>query len=266
MRSPGAAFQLRAALSEEILGAMQELGSAEARPKAMHRCRLHIKRARALARVGRACAPGLSAVFNESARSIMHALAHSRDLVALAGAARDVARRAPKKQRAALNAVAESLDAQRAALPPLNLDAVRAGLRDLLALAQVWPEASERQIAKGAARVARRARRACRRGRGADVAARRHEWRKREKDRLYAATLLSASWPNKRRKACGEHLADLLGHERDALLLIDRLLLDETIAGRPKATTHALTALKHECARLGRQADRIGRQLHRGGA
>src|SRR5262249_45532577 len=146
MRSPGAAVDLRAALSEEIRGAMHELNTAIEQPKAMHRCRLHLKRARALARVGRAVAPGLAAVFNESARGRLHTLAQARDLAALAEAARAVGKKSSKKERTALGAVASTLDAHRAALPPLDLEQVRGGLRDLQALAQVWPEASERQL------------------------------------------------------------------------------------------------------------------------
>jgi CHAD domain-containing protein len=268
MRSPGAAFELRAALSDEIRGAMHELNSAEASAKALHRCRLHLKRARALARVGRSVAPGLSAVFNESARGVMHILAQARDLTALSSAARGLAKKSNRKERKALNTVAEALDAQRATLPALDFELVRASLRDLLALAQVWPEASVRQINRGAERIARRARRACRRGRGKEVAPHRHEWRKREKDRLYAVTLLNGSWPRdrKRRKKRCEELGEALGRERDALLLIERLGVEPIAAGSEKAARHALAALKRQCHTLGRRADRIGARLHRGGA
>jgi CHAD domain-containing protein len=268
MRSPGAAFELRAALSDEIRGAMHELNSAEADPKALHRCRVHLKRARALARVGRSCAPGLSAVFNESARSVMHTLAQARDLAALAAAARALAKKSQKKERQALNTVADILDTQLGHLPSLDLEQVRGGLRDLLALAQVWPEASARQIERGAERIARRARRACRRGYGKDAPPRRHEWRKREKDRLYAASLLNGAWPieRKRRKKTGEKLSDVLGHERDALLLIERLAIEPEAAGAEKAHDRALAALTRRAHKLGRRADRIGQRLHRGGA
>src|SRR5215468_1828648 len=99
MRSPGAAFDLRAALSDEIRGAMHEINSSEAKPKALHRCRVHLKRARSLARVGRSVAPGLSAVFNESARGVMHTLAHARDLAALALTTRKLGKKSAKKAR-----------------------------------------------------------------------------------------------------------------------------------------------------------------------
>ena len=268
MRSPGATFQLRAALSDEIRGAMHELSATDARPKAVHRARVHLKRARALARLGRDCAPGLSAVFNESARAIMNVLAQSRDLAALSGAAREMGKRCTKKERRALNAVADTLDAQRSALAPINLEPVRAGLRDLLALAQVWPEASPRQIERGAERIARRARRARRRGRGKGIAARRHEWRKREKDRFYAVTLLGEAWPGdrKRRTKQGEKLGEILGRERDALLLMERLHVEPAAAGEVKAAERALAVLKRHRDRLGKRADRVGRRLHRDGA
>jgi CHAD domain-containing protein len=267
MRSPGATFDLRAALTAEIRGALEEVSGELVRPKAVHRCRVHLKRARALARIGRACAPGLAAVFNESARSIMRSLAQARDLAALAACARDIAKDSRGKARDALIATAETLDAARAALPPLNLEAVRVGLRDLLALAQVWPEASPRQIHRGALRIARRARRACRRGHGKSDSARRHEWRKREKDRLYAVLLLDGSWPDsrKRRRKSGERLGEALGRERDALLLIERMETSEpALDGAP--VERALRVLHRRRERLGRRADRLGAALHRDGA
>jgi hypothetical protein len=268
MRSPAASFDLRAVLSDEITNAIAELSTTPVRPKPVHRCRLHIKRARALARVGRACAPGLSDVFNETARGVMRALAQTRDLAALGDYARALSKRSGKKQAAALLIVSEKFDAMRAATPPLNLESVRAGLRDLLALAQVWPEASARQIEKGADRIAWRARVACKRGRGADAPARRHDWRKREKDRLYAAMLLGKAWPDDRQRRIGRgtRLGEVLGRERDALLLIERLEREPGLAGTLKNTERALAALRERCAKLAPRADRLGAKLHRGGA
>ncbi len=266
MRSPGPSFDLRAALSREIRAAAIELDSAGAKPKAVHRCRLRIKRARALARVGRSCAPGLSAVFNDSARALMRMLAQARDLNALSGAARALAADCPKKTAAALNAVAGNLEAARALLAPLNIEAVRTGLKDLLALAQVWPEASGRQIRKGAERIASRARHARRRGRDSNEPARRHQWRKREKERFYAVTLLNAAWPQHRprRRKAGEKLAEILGRERDTLLLIERVNADPALAG--EASKRALRGLATARERLGARADKLGAKLHAGGA
>lgn len=266
MRTPGAAFDLRAALSHELQVAIAELEAANDRPKALHACRVRVKRARALARIGRACAPGLSAVFNDTARGVMRTLASVRDLAAMAEAARGFARKGGKKASAALEAVAESFDAARATAPGLNMEAARAGLKDLLALAQVWPEASARQIKRGAERIARRARKARRRGFQASEPALRHEWRKREKDRYYAASILKAAWPTPRRRKLGDKLGNALGHERDALLLLDRLSAAPSLAGEGKAPRRALKLLHKQGKRLALKSDRIGAKLHAGGA
>lgn len=266
MRSPGPAFDLRAALSHELRDAIEELEHSAGNAKAVHRCRVRVKRARALARVGRACAPGLSAVFNDSARAVMRTLAQARDLVALAEAARLTAKKANKKSATVLGGIAQALSAAAIAAPPLNVEAARSGLRDLLALAQVWPDASARQIQKGASRIARRARVARRRGHASDEPARRHEWRKREKDRYYTSLLLDQSWPGPRRRKIGDELGDILGHERDALLLIDQLDAEPALAGEGKAPRRALKALRRRCSGLAERADRLGAKLHAGGA
>lgn len=268
MRSPTAPFDLRAALSEEIKSAQREIEASPAEAKAVHACRVHLKRARALARVGRGAAPGLTRVFNESARTIMRTLAQARDLAALSAAARRLAKKSRPKSATALNAAAERLDAGRRFQQAIDMDIVRAGLRDLLALAQVWPETSARQIEKGANRVARRARQARRRSCGVDIAARRHKWRKREKDRLYAATLLGKSWPQERKRRIkkGEALSEALGRERDALLLIERIEANPALAGEGAAPKRALSALKRRRAKLGKRADTLGADLHAGHA
>ena len=49
MRSPGAAFDLRAALTQELSAAIEEIDTPIPRPAAVHRCRVRLKRARALA-------------------------------------------------------------------------------------------------------------------------------------------------------------------------------------------------------------------------
>jgi hypothetical protein len=263
MRSPGAAFDLRAALTQELSAAIEEIDTPIPRPAAVHRCRVRLKRARALARVGKSGAPGLSAVFNDSARAVMLSLAPTRELTALADAARAAAReQRNKKDARALTAVAEALEAERAALPRLDVEAARAGIRDLMALAQVWPEASARQIRKGAKRVARKARAAFGEGRGEDRPALRHEWRKREKDRFFAVSLLDSAWPEKRRRHRGERVGDLLGKERDAMLLSKRIASTPGLAGTLKAAKRAQSALGARADRLGKRADRLGKRLH----
>ncbi len=268
MRSPAPAFDLRAALSDEIERALSELSEAPLQMKAVHKCRVHLKRARALARVGRACAPGLSAVFNESARSVMNALSQARDLTALSQSAHYLAKRSRGKAAKALARVAESLDAARAALPPPRAEQIRTSVNDLLALARVWPEASPRQIEKGAARVARRARRARRNGRGALEASLRHEWRKREKDRFYAVDLLGKAWPEDRprRRLRSAALGHVLGEERDVLLLMERIAAAPSLAGDEKAAKRALKTLRRRRLKLAKRGDDMGARLHAGRA
>ena len=264
MRSPGT-FDLRAALSDELRAAIEELDTSSDH-RAVHRCRVRVKRARALARVGRAGAPGLSSVFNDTARGVMRMLAQARDLQALALAARKLAKRSGKKAAAALERVAEHLDRARHACPSLDVEAARSGLKDLLALAQVWPEASPRQVTRGAKRVARRARRARRRGYHATTPARRHEWRKREKDRLYAALLLDDAWPCARRRKIGAKLGEALGQEHDMILLLDHLRAAPELAGDGEGPARALRALKRRRKQLSRRADALGSRLHARGA
>lgn len=265
MRSPKPSYDLRAALSAEVTEAAAALDAAPKR-KAIHQCRIRLKRARTLARIGRACAPGLSAVFNDSARAVMRQLAGAREAAALAEVARGVAATAKGKRATALNAAARNLELLHAAMAPTDITAVRAGIKDLSALAQVWPECSARQLAKGAARVARKARRARRRGRGAKAAVLRHDWRKREKDRFYAVSLLGDAWPEARRRKLGEKLGDALGHERDVLLLIERIEAEPSLAGDGSAAERALEELRRRRKKLARAADALGEQLHAGGA
>lgn len=261
MRTPGPAFDLRAALNEELRLAASELESAALEPRAVHQCRVRIKRARALARVGRAVAPGLSSVFVDSARALMRNLAHARDTAALKEAARDAAKKGGKRTAAAFDAVTQSIDDTSAARPGVNIDAARAALKDLAALAQVWPEASPRQIRRGAKRLARRAHGARERGAGSVDPVRRHEWRKREKDRFYAASILGDAWPGRRRRKLTEKIGDALGGERDALLLMERLVAEPELAGGEKALQRALKTLNRRRMRLARRANALAAHM-----
>lgn len=261
MRSPGPAFDLRAALTEELRGAIDELDTVQADPKSVHRCRVRVKRARALARVGRACAPGLSTVFVDSARALMRNLALARDPAALSEAARSAALKGGKRTAAAFETVAHAIDETASAHPSLNLEAARAGLKDLLALAQVWPEASHGQIRRGAKRLDRRARRARRRGVAAIDPVKRHNWRTREKDRFFAASILGDAWPGKRRRKSGEKIGDALGGERDALLLMERLVAEPEIAGDERDLRRALKTLNRRRSKLARRADALAERM-----
>lgn len=265
MRSPGATFDLRAAMAQELSAALEEL-DAGGGPKALHRCRVRLKRARTLARIGKVVAPGLASVFNDSARTVMRSLAQARDVSVLADTARLLAVTARTKEAEALVATADALDRDRAALPELDHQSVRVGIKDLTALAQVWPEASARQIRSGAKRIAKRARRAFRRARGAREAPLRHKWRKCEKDRFYAANLMQDAWPGPRRRKRGETLTHLLGLERDALLLIERLETEPMLAGDAATAKRAQRVLQKHRKRLQKRADKLGERVHLGGA
>jgi hypothetical protein len=198
----------------------------------------------------------LAEVFNDSARACMHALAPARDASALAEAARATAKKEGKKAGKALTQAAAHLDMVQ---PKIDVEAVRTGLKDLLALAHVWPEASARQIRRGAARIARRAKRARKHAIGARGADARHEWRKREKERLYVAEILDAAWPRKRKRRVTERVTGTLGGERDARLLTERLR--DSAANDNDGVKRAMRALHRRQARLARRADRLGRKL-----
>ena len=262
MRSPGPAFDLRAALTEELRAAIDELDAIQSDPKAVHRCRVRVKRARALARVGRACAPGLSSVFVDSARALMRNLAQARDPAALSEAAHDAARKGGKQTTRTFEMVAHAIDEGVASHPGLNLEAARAGLKDLLALAQVWPEASHRQIKRGAKRLDRRARRARRRGLASLDPVVRHDWRSREKDRAFAADILGPeAWPGRRRRKTGQKIGDALGGERDALLLMERLASEPEMAGDERDLARALKRLNRRRAKLARRANVLAKVM-----
>jgi CHAD domain-containing protein len=266
MRSPGSTFDLRAALSDEVHGALSALEKGDDQ-KTVHACRVRLKRARSLARVGHAFAPGLSAVFNDSARGIMRSLAEARNLGALAKAARDLGKKSRKRAAVGLRAASEALEGAREVAAPVDLAAVNAGLRDLLALAQVWPEASARQVKRGARRVARRARKAWRRGSDPDaLAEKRHEWRQREKDRLYAAALMDGVWPRPHRRGANKRLVDRLGREHDLMLLTQQLEASPSLAGDEASASAALKVLKARRKQLVERARRLATRLHAGRA
>lgn len=262
MRSPGPSFDLRAALTAEVRAALDELETDAVEAKAVHRVRLRLKRSRGLARVGRIGAPGLARVFNDSARACMRLLAPARDATAIADAAHEAARKERKRARQALNDAAGQLDMARIALSAADLERVRSALKDLLALAQVWPEASARQIARGARRVARRAKRARRRSIDAEAGEWRHVWRKREKERLYVAEILGKAWPLRCRRRITEKLGNLLGRERDARLLVERLR-QSAPANEDGPAKRAIKALEQREKKLQRRANKLGRRLKR---
>jgi len=266
MRSPGPAFDLRAAIARELAAAREDLAELNETPSAVHRCRVRLKRARTLARIGRSAAPGLADIFDATARRAMKALAPARELSALAATARAAASKSPAKTALALEALAQALEAERAALEPFDRAELKATIEDLQALANVWPEASHRQIKDGAKRIKRRARKAWLAARDDEDLDARHAWRKREKDRFFAATLLGKAWPYPRRRKSGEKLTAALGAERDARILALRLEREPALAGDERAAQRAVKALRRRGKRLADEARAAGARLHAGGA
>ena len=270
MRSPAHTIDFRALLLKEVKGATRALRGDAPSPEDVHRCRVHLKRARALGKVGYMCAPGLSGSFNDIARNVMHAMSGDRDLVALSETARAQAKASEKrshpKRAAALRTVAEHLETEQARSAGPDWRYVRAGLADLAALANVWPEASVRQLKRGLKRITRNARDAFRKGQGAKSAQLRHKWRRREKERLYASDLLKDAWLNSvpRRHKRNEKLGAALGKERDVLLLLERIEATTREIGGEKIAKRARRALKQRRAEIARSADALGRKLHRG--
>lgn len=265
MRQEAEAFDLKAALREELAAAQTALATLDGAP-AVHRCRVAVKRARTLARIGAEGAPGLAEVFNDAARTLMAELSGARDLAALAITARTQARKGSGASATALKRAAALLTdlADAAGLPAKETTEKRLG--ELVALAEVWPEPTARQLKASLVTILKRARRAAKRARGKRKPELRHKWRKREKDRHYAALLTAEAWPSKykRRRGRSQKLTRALGGERELLLLMAKIEQNPDLAGGSKQAAQALRFLNDAHRLRARKADRLGRLLHRG--
>jgi hypothetical protein len=154
----------------------------------------------------------------------------------------------------------------RASAPAPDIAEALDGVAGLAAQCADWPVLTEAAVRLGVARMSRRVGRAFLRALDRTNEERRHDWRKREKDRAYALDLLGQAWPSgvKRRRRRAKRLAAALGAERDVLLL---RAYARTLAGAERATVKpALRLLTRQHRRLAAQADRLGRALHRGEA
>lgn len=261
MRSPGQPFDLRAALAEEVRAAQEEVAAAAEDIDAVHRARVRLKRARAVARVGADAAPGLQSLFDQSARSVMRCLAQARAYAALAAAARDASKRAPKKAAAGLVNAAHGLDSALRTAPAPDYQGINNALRDLLALAQVWPETSARQIVRGCRELARQAKRARRRALGDAGPSARHIWRKCESDRRHAIMVLGEAWPRRRGLRKSTRVVAALGRERDAALLIARIKKAPALAGDDDGARRACKVLKRRKRKFADRANAVGATL-----
>jgi CHAD domain-containing protein len=259
------ALAVRRALIGQLEGAISALETLEPE-EAVHRCRVHLKRCRTLARVGAPAAPAEAELLNAKARDLMGRLSASRDLTAMTACARKTAETAADEARAGLEALIARLESERGAAGPETSGFVeaKAGLQDLLLLARAWPPSTGDQVRGGIVRLIRRARRKYREAAASNDPAVRHTWRKREKDRLYAANLLEDEWPpdRPRRRAHSDALSETLGTERDAVLLIDRVRDDPPVAGADAEAV--IAALEKRRDELAAEADRLAATLHRG--
>ncbi|MGE0828798.1 MAG: CHAD domain-containing protein [Hyphomonadaceae bacterium] len=283
------AFNLVAALTAQLETAANALEGPHP-DEAVHRGRTGLKRARALAHLARKAEPHLSEAAVTAIRPIMRSLSAARDLTALEAAAKAAADEAPTAIRPTLLGAARKLNAKRklaveapTAIRPTLLGAARklnakrklaveaplaAAASDTRALAGAvtgWPPVSTAALEAGAARLARRAKRAYAKVCKSKSEDDRHEWRQREKERLYAVLLLGPHWPASlpRRRRSAQRLGEALGRERDLSLLMDLFRQDPSLSDSPDEADRVLAALAklHDKAR--KRADKLGKRVHR---
>jgi CHAD domain-containing protein len=256
-------FELAPAIGAHLAAAAAALDLQD-EVRAVHRARVGLKRARALARIAHPAAPNEARAFNASARAAMARLSPQRDLAAMEAAARTLAREVDPIAGRALLDVASALEAEHARLPAPDFAAARAEIASLAAALAHWPKITPKAADKGARRLIRRARTAYDRARTDGDIEVRHAWRKREKERAALAQFAAPLWPSEVRKRVriGKALGETLGAERDAQLLIARLRADPGLAGNLKAAQAARRALAARARELCRAADALGLDLH----
>ena len=218
----------------------------------MHAARVRLKRARMIARIGGVGAPGLAGVLMK-ARGVRLMAAARETLASL----RAMSPAPGLKAAAALNAAANY------ETPPPRAASNCAGRTQRSACAGAClARAVARQIARGRAGM-RRAERAREAGLDHKHQAARHRWRRREKERLYAAEALGADWPGPRRRNLAARLCDALGKERDALILLERLISTPLPANAEPTPKRALKALKARAKHWRKRSDKLGAKLAR---
>lgn len=258
-------FALGPAIRHELAQAAAALADADP-AQAVHQGRVRLKRARALARLAVPSLDGPARGFNAATRTVLARLSAARDLDALEACARSLTHRARAAQAEGLALLIRHIAATRAAAPAPDIAAALDSVADLSAQCADWPVLTESAVRLGVARMTRRAGRSYLRALDHINEDRRHDWRKREKDRAYALELLGMAWPQgvKRRRRRAKRLAGALGAERDVLLL---RAYARTLAGEDRRIVKpALRLLNRQHRRLAAQADRLGRSLHRGEA
>jgi CHAD domain-containing protein len=262
-RAPVSGRGFRAKLRREVAEACRCLDGALS-PEAVHAARLALKRARALARVGEAWAARAAADFHREAQALLGALGTRRDADVQHQTVLQVDRTAPLKLRAELRALAFRGAGRRRVAEGIRVEDLRVAARKLRALAEGWPRTPRGGLVAGIARVIRRARRGWTSARGTSDARARHRWRRREKERLHVAQLLSAAWPTevRQRLRVNRKLDAALGEEHDLVLL--QLRLQARASGRTPRSGRRHLGSRIESLR--RRAEALGRALHEGHA
>lgn len=258
----GPAPDFRDRLVASVEGAQESLTRPDPN-EAAHRCRVALKRARALTRLARIAAPEAARAFNAQARAVMATMSASRDFAAMADAARLTAAGARPRAKAALLRVAERLTQDASATAPQALKAAKAEIARLLIRAKSFPAVSDEDLAAGAEALRSRAERAFARAFGRSSAERRHDWRKRHKDVQVAAKMLGSAWAGIARPQRAAALGQILGAERDLLLLEERIAEDPGLAGGRAEAQKALHSVRLARRVMGAQADRLGARVYR---
>ena len=258
-----AGFDLKSALRTQLEAAIDAFENLKP-DDAIHRGRVALKRARALARLAQHAEPGLSGQMIAQIRPIMRRFSQTRDMAALEACAKRWASVEKPQSRAALTGVARRIAARRKTLAVPALAEAVEDVRRLIFYLSAWPDISDRAIVRGAARLDRRAQRGFRRAQESTAIEARHRWRKRAKERLYAIFLLDQFWPPqlKRRRTTTQRLGETLGQERDLMLLLDVLRSEPSLAGSPDQADRAHAALSAHRDALQKRANQLGRKLH----
>ncbi|MBL8552310.1 MAG: CHAD domain-containing protein [Hyphomonadaceae bacterium] len=265
MLKPTPSFELREALCAQLEAAIAAFESPSP-VEAVHRGRTSLKRARALARLAHLCAPETAGQIISGIRAIMRRFSDVRDLDAIAACAKSYAEQEEGRTRKALFYLSRKVAARRHAMECPSLGEAARDARALAATAQGWPTiADKKHVRAGAERLDRRVRRAFKEAQLTGEVEDRHKWRQREKERLYAALLLGDAWPKKlpRRTQRAQRLGELLGRERDTMMLIAQVRREPALAGAPDDADLVQAFLGKKLKKLRKQTDKIGKDLHR---
>jgi CHAD domain-containing protein len=268
---------------EEIAAIQADLSSCHADcDRAVHQARRRFKRLRALLRLARPALGVQFAAENRRWREAGRQLAAKRDAAVLGASFDAMAVRCgdalPEADLAPLRAhltgeapspPGESHDLDRVLQAVFaELDEAKERLHGL-----EWPE-SRKDLSRGLQQSQRRLRKSWKRARGGSDPEALHEWRKRVKDQMAQLGLLREVIPDdlKERRKDEKRVAELLGGDRDMLLLCESLagavppgteasrdlLLKEIAARRQELRCAALQAGE---AISGEKAKRFAKQL-----